>query len=221
MQYHSWAYTTDPSPVLDAQLSEDYDGAVIDWDAVQSRINTTIVHWETSISTIMAVVNVTLEKGPVYYAAVRSLNRANLWTPIAVSDGVVVGKSEIKPQPNASTSVGFDSVRSADGYASSEAQRDAESKTLGSLQLPAGALPDETEDQPPAASILAGVVDENDVAGNNGDFGETVNASTTQPPARNFAFGKWLACWASQSKRACSNGAAPCVCGLTRLRMTT
>ena len=205
---HAWAYTTDPSPVLDAYLAMDAANATlasVDWDGVQRSIATTLVHFESALSfSAMMAFDLQLAKGSVYYAAVRALNNAGLWGNIEVSDGTAAGKNEIKPDPAKPAAVGFNSVSSRDNYTSPEERRVAERTTVGTLAMPAGALGDRnttaggsssgdgsgSASMPLASSIVAGVVDEDDIAG-EGSVPGAVNASVVPPPAKNLRFGDY------------------------------
>ena len=194
IQYSVLAYTHDPSPVLDAYLDIDAGaGARVSWDAVQVAVNTVGVHWVmvpagTQQPDMGKAAGLALERGRVYYAAVRSLNGAGLWSAVEVSDGVTVGRNEIKPDPEKPATVGFDAISASANYASPEAQRTAAQGTVGSLTLPAGALGGA------AASLLAGAVAEDDLAGPNGtaaDLPGLVDPASTAPPKRNLLFGDY------------------------------
>jgi hypothetical protein len=159
---------------------------------VQAAVTTTLVHWESTGYAQMAINGLELAKGNVYYAAVRAVNRAGLWGNVEVSDGVTVGKNEIKPDPKQTTAVGFDAVRATNAnYTSEEERRAAEGGgTFGSLSLPPGGLGDKegTDEQPPAESIVAGVLDGDDLSG-SGDVPDAVDPAIVPPPANNFFFG--------------------------------
>jgi hypothetical protein len=82
VSYHVWAYTEAPHPILDTILDAK-SGLPVDWDSVQSQLQTVHVHWEMvpggkHAFDVAKAVDVPLVKNHVYYAAVRSLNRAGL-----------------------------------------------------------------------------------------------------------------------------------------------
>jgi hypothetical protein len=195
-QYHVWAITRDPFPVLDAYLDLEA-GYPVDWNAVQGRLATTLVHWEVVPAShnpldVAKVANVSLVKDSVYYAAVRTLNRAGLWSNIEVSDGVTVGKNELKVDPTEPAAVGFDATSASSTYASPEEKRAAEGGTVGSLALPAGGLGNGTQnDGKQASSIVAGAMDEDDFAGNSSSMPDAVDPATTKAPKRNLQFGDY------------------------------
>ena len=181
----NWAYTSDPAPVLDAYLDLD-EGLDVDWDAVQSSIALVgggTPAWDSAPDTpMMKSSGLSLVKNRVYYAAVRAQNRAGLYSNIECSDGVTVGKNEFKPDPSKASSMGFNSESSSTAYASPEEKRAAEGGTVGSMALPAGGSAG-------ASSIVAGVTDEDDYAGNSST--PAVDPRNTTSPSKNLQFGDY------------------------------
>ena len=196
VRFHSWAYTLDPSPVLNAYEDLDYDGVQPDWSAIQSSINTTIVSW-SAVPNIpsMRVSGLSLSSGTVWYALVRAQNNAGLWGNIEVSDGVSVGKAELKPEPGKGASLGFSAVSITSGATSLGKQRAELGSVVGSLYLPPDSVaPDRnitnatTSDHLPF-TVVAGVVDGADLNGTG--VANVTDPVLTAPPARNFVFGDY------------------------------
>ena len=187
--YDVIGYTSQPYPVLDAVLAQQ-SGETVDWDAVQAAVETTSVDWESIPSSLglNKVANLNLTKGIIYYACVRSRNGAGLWSNMDCSDGVTVGKNEVSPDPTQTTAVGFNAVSASSNYSSPEEQRAAQGGTVGSLALPPGGLGDGSSTESTASSLLAGVLDDADLAGQT-DLA-AVNPGQTAPPANNFLFGE-------------------------------
>ena len=187
--YDVLGFTSAPYPVLDAVLAQQ-NGETVDWDAVQAAVETRAVHWDSTPSWLglLRVANLNLTKGVIYYACVRSRNGAGLWSNLDCSDGVTVGKNEVKPDPTQTTAVGFDAVSASSNYSSPEEQRADAGGTVGSLALPPGGLGDGSSTASTAASLLAGVLDDADLAGST-DL-KAVNPGQTAPPANNFLFGE-------------------------------
>lgn len=130
-----------------------------------------------------AAVGLPLPKGRVFYQLLQAVNGAGLASPIKSTNGITVGKSEVVPTPGKSTSVGFDTVASTDGYTSPQAQRESTKATVGSLTLPDGAMPAESG----AATLRAGSLSDDEMQSDPG----LVHPAQTAPPSRNFAFGNY------------------------------
>jgi len=95
------------------------DGAAPDWDAVQAALDTSILHWEAAgrFNAFQAS-NLSLPRGVVLYASVRVRNGAGLWSLVDVSDGVELGKNELKPSEDVKASVGIDARSGSDNFTS-------------------------------------------------------------------------------------------------------
>ena len=89
----------------------------VDCGAVQAAVPTVDVAWESTMPfNVMKKFDLALTKNCVYYAMVRAVNRAELWSAIEVSDGVTVGKNEVKPDPAKPINVGFAALSARDIY---------------------------------------------------------------------------------------------------------
>ncbi|CAE7533932.1 unnamed protein product [Symbiodinium sp. KB8] len=113
--------------------------------------------------------------GTPVFTWVRAHNQVGLVSGVASSDGLIVGKSDAKAQPDEETVMGFDTAPSTDYEGQEEAP--VPSTTMGSVQLPPGAA---GEGQRFTAGSTKG-----------DDDPSLVDGDATPPPADNFKFGEY------------------------------
>lgn len=177
-----WTVTNDTSVVVAANRTASTGGRV-DWDAVADALPKPLFNWESvGSSPFSAKVQLPLSTSATYSACIRFQNGAGLMSAITCSNGVQVGKSEVKPAPDKKTAMGFETYSSTEGgYANQAEARAAKAQTVGTLEMPPGAMGGST------GSLRAGGVKPGDAAGDP----TLVDPTTTTPPANNFKFGNY------------------------------
>jgi hypothetical protein len=146
-----WTHTQHPQGIQ-AALATHKAGGAVNWTTVVANINATFA-WESVVWVNMAgrisddaTVAFSLQHKGTYYAVLRAFNGAGLRSPLAMSDGVIVGQAEVAPDPNRTVVAGFNPAKFLpDGSPANDSTSAAgEGHTLGQLELPSGAMPEGT-----------------------------------------------------------------------------
>jgi hypothetical protein len=182
---YEWACTHDPTPVLEAQAAE-AAGGTVDWTEVYNAINGSLCFpWEDAgWNEFSAKFNLHLTVGQTYYGMVRAHNGAGLVSRIMMANGIRVGKTQV-PLANDTDNglvVGFNTQNTANNPVLNNATTDRPAGiTTGAMVVPPGAIPAGS-----ASSVVAGLVDQQDVSS-----GSAVSADNTSAPTQNFHFGNY------------------------------